>query len=78
MADRLGLPVKSVDAIVASQLNVARQALKGKKDVSLYLRKVGTFISTAMRMHLAWERFKVVNSREKKITQQVEEPYEFK
>ena len=49
VAKELGIPQKQIQEVVSSQTGLARKAMQSKEATSVYLRKVGTFISAPVR-----------------------------
>lgn len=78
--EKLGLSRVKVSEVIESQLSMVADAIKKKKPVSVYLRKVGTFVSPEVRYMLIGKSYdtKNANSARNKKQQSEDEPYEFK
>lgn len=77
---RTGVSQKKVKAIIMSQFSMVTDAMKHKKDVSIYIRGVGTFLSPQVKYRLIGKSYDTINanmSRKNKEKLQEEEPYEF-
>jgi nucleoid DNA-binding protein len=76
---RTGLTVKQVNAIIQSQFSLVKNAITTKRDVSVYIRGVGTFISPAVNYRLIGHRIAVSKARiaENKRQQMEVNPLEF-
>lgn len=78
VARELGLNQKQVLKVVSSQTALARKALQNKETTSVYLRKVGTFMSLGVRLRLKDERIKRSINKVKTTKEAVEdEPLRF-
>lgn len=55
-AEKLGLPQKVVQQVVEAQLLMARKAMLDKAPVTVYLRKVGSFVSPQVILDLRVKR----------------------
>lgn len=78
-AEKLGITQKIVQQVIDAQLLMARDAMLKKKPVTIYLRKVGSFISPQIVQELnvkraATEEF---NRQAKLDLKQGEEPTHF-
>jgi len=56
VAKRLGHTQKQVREVVSSQTGLVRKAIQNKEATSVYLRKVGTFVSKPVRENIKKER----------------------
>lgn len=88
VAKDLGFNPKKVLGVVSSQTMLARKAMLGKESTSVYLRKVGTFLSTGSRKVLAQQKYDASIAKtelKKELKAKAEDkddsangPYEFK
>jgi nucleoid DNA-binding protein len=56
VAKELGHTQKQVREVVSSQAGLVRRAIQNKETTSVYLRKVGTFISRPVREEIQKQR----------------------
>ena len=56
VAQELGIPQKKIQEVVSSQAGLVRYAMQKKEPASVYLRKVGTFISAPVREKIKQQR----------------------
>jgi len=52
VATKLGIPHTKVREVVSSQAGLVRKAIRNKETTSVYLRKVGTFISPSAKQYM--------------------------
>lgn len=78
VATENGLTQKQVREIVSAQLLLVRKVMKARKPVSVYLRKVGMFVSTPVRITIKENRITrgLANNKDKVIKD--EDPFKFK
>ena len=75
VAKDLGIPQTKVREAVSSQTELVKKAMQKKEAVSVYLRKVGTFISPSVKKSLINQ--KIQNSKAKKANKDIEYPTHF-
>jgi predicted transcriptional regulator len=79
VAKELGIPQKKVQEVVSSQTGLVRKAMQNKEATSVYLRKVGTFISAPVRQHIKQVRLEARLAKQSTKVEEVnnEEPLYF-
>lgn len=72
-----GLTQKQVREIVSAQLLLVRKMMKTKAHVSVYLRKVGMFVSKPVRLEIKENKIARGLSRNKDKIIKDEDPFKF-
>jgi nucleoid DNA-binding protein len=77
VAQRVGLSKAKVLSVVMSQCKLARTNIQKGHQVSIYLRKVGTFISPEMQAKMREEQMQARALRNNNKTTKDEDPITF-
>mgnify|MGYP003635477338 CR=1 FL=1 len=56
VAKELGIPQTKVREVVSSQTELAKEAMQKKESTSVYLRRIGTFVSAPVKERIRKER----------------------
>lgn len=63
VAKELGIPHNKTLEVVSSQTELVRKAMQNKEATSVYLRKVGTFISGPVRYNILKQKIENKNNK---------------
>jgi len=77
VAKELGIPQNKVLEVVSSQAGLVRKAMQNKESTSVYLRKVGTYVSKPVREELTKQRMETRKQKHAAREIITEEPLDF-